>query len=390
MQIRRLTTAAELAPLKDRWNALAGGIPFRRHEWLAAWWRHYGVDGDLYTLLVEDNGAILGIAPFYLQRSAAGGRVLRLLGDGEVCSDYVGLLTDAVRQDEVVATVSEWLTSTAGDRDHGWDALRLDGLDAHDTATVRLVQALRGGNCLIDQRTGPNCWRLELPVDWPAYEATLSKSHRKNVRRLIDRVLKRGRASLHTVVDASQFEQGRQILINLHQRRRQMLGEPGRFSSPAFAAFHAEVMQSLLAARVLRLQWLELDGVPAAAEYNLAEGGVIYGYQSGVAPELLHEEPGRLSAIAVLRAAVEEGSTAFDFLRGDEPYKAHFRAQPRPLAQYRIAPPRASARLRHQAWSAGRRMKEWWRTQREDRETGQRMDTAAAQHQGSVMPTTDY
>src|SRR5207244_453594 len=80
----------------------------------------------------------------------------------------------------------------------------------------------------------------------------------------------------------------------------------------------------------LRLHWLELDGRPVAAEYHIAGEDIVYAYQSGIEPEVLHEEPGHLAAIATLQLAIAQGYRAFDFLRGDEPYKAHWRAQPRP------------------------------------------------------------
>jgi CelD/BcsL family acetyltransferase involved in cellulose biosynthesis len=262
--------------------------------------------------------------------------------------------------------LADWLCDAANDRHNRWDSLQLDGIDSQDAVVERLAEALRARGCLVHRRDGPNCWRLALPQTWAAYEASLSKSHRKQVRKLLDRTIDSGRAILHTVTHASQLEQGRQILIDLHQRRRQALGEPGCFSSPAFAAFHEEAQQRLLACGSLRLHWLELDGRLAAAEYQLCSGGVIYGYQAGMAPELLEEQPGRLAVIATMRRGVEQGCTAFDFLRGDEPYKAHFRAQPRPLVEYRIAPPRAAARLRHRAWSVGMNVKEWVRSARQD------------------------
>jgi CelD/BcsL family acetyltransferase involved in cellulose biosynthesis len=363
--MRRIATTDELESLAECWNALAGGTVFRRHEWLAPWWRHYGDGQELYTLVVQDVAKQpIGIAPFFLQRSRTQGRVLRLLGTGEVCSDYVGVLSRG--EAEVATPLADWLCTAAQSREEGWDALLLEGVDAQDRTIQRLIEELSARGCLVDRREGPNCWRLELPSTWTAYEASLSKTHRKQVRRIIGRTLDAGRAALHTVSNQSELATGRQILIDLHQRRRQSLGQPGCFSSPVYAAFHQEAMERLLAAGLLRLHWLELDGRPAAAEYHLAGDGVIYGYQAGVEPDLLQEEPGRLAIVATLRLALEQGFAAFDFLRGDEPYKAHFRAQPRPLVEYRIAPQRAGARWRHRAWGAKQNVKEWLRAGREN------------------------
>jgi CelD/BcsL family acetyltransferase involved in cellulose biosynthesis len=87
----------------------------------------------------------------------------------------------------------------------------------------------------------------------------------------------------------------------------------------------------MLASGRLRLSWLELDGVPAAAEYHFADQATTYAYQGGVDPDRLADEPGRLSTILFLRAAIEQGHRRVDFLRGDEAYKAHWRAEPRPV-----------------------------------------------------------
>jgi CelD/BcsL family acetyltransferase involved in cellulose biosynthesis len=148
----------------------------------------------------------------------------------------------------------------------------------------------------------------------------------------------------------------------LHQRRRIALGQPGCFASDRFGEFHREVASELLAAGQLRLFWLELDGSPVAAEYQLAGGGVTYAYQAGVDPLRIDEEPGRLITIATLQHAIAEGQQAFDFLRGDEPYKAHWRAEPRQTHSYRVAAGSRAARIRHHAWTAADGMRDWLKT----------------------------
>ena len=107
-----------------------------------------------------------------------------------------------------------------------------------------------------------------------------------------------------------------------------------------FHEFHHEVAGRLLERGQLRVSWMELDGSPAAAEYHVADAKATYAYQGGVDPDRLDEEPGRLSTILCLRAAIEEGHTQIDFLRGDEPYKAHWRATPRATYDYRVIPNR--------------------------------------------------
>ena len=73
-------------------------------------------------------------------------------------------------------------------------------------------------------------------------------------------------------------------------------------------------------------------------------------------PAAMEHRPGKLINAAILRQAIADGYRAFDFLRGDEPYKARFGAKPRPTVRFRVAPsPRAQ--WRHNLWVAGRNAK---------------------------------
>jgi CelD/BcsL family acetyltransferase involved in cellulose biosynthesis len=198
---------------------------------------------------------------------------------------------------------------------------------------------------------------MPLAGNFDDYLAGLSKSHRKQVRQLCRRVLDSGRAVWRTASTSAQFEEAWAVFVDLHQRRRRSLGERGCFYSPRFSLFHYEVARKLLARGELRLHTLELDGRPLAAEYHLAGGGTVYGYQAGVDPTRLDDQPGRLAGIAVVRAAIADGYRAYDLLRGDEPYKAHWRAVPTPMEQWTIVNPRWSSRARY----AARRTYRWLR-----------------------------
>jgi CelD/BcsL family acetyltransferase involved in cellulose biosynthesis len=359
MNVTAVNTTDSLAALAHVWNDLARGVPFRSFDWLSNWWRHYGeTSGDhLYVLAVTDSGGrIVGIAPWYIERSLTWGRVVRFLGSGEVCSDYLSLMSRPEHAPRVVTAIADHLM---GDGRENWDTLDLGPIDVNDTAIAQLISALEERGTRFHRRAGPNCWRLALPETWADYEAALSKSHRKQVRRLAGRVLDSARASLQTVATPGDLEHAWEVLIDLHQRRRQRLGQPGCFASPRFESFHRSVAWRLLEAGLLRLHWLTLDGRPIAAEYHIAGTDTIFAYQSGVDPDRLEDEPGRLVTIAVLQRAIADGFRTFDFCRGDEPYKAHFRAEPRPTVQWRVISPRAAARLRHRVWLAGRGVKQW-------------------------------
>ncbi|HTN75738.1 MAG TPA: GNAT family N-acetyltransferase, partial [Pirellulaceae bacterium] len=236
--------------------------------------------------------------------------------------------------------------------------LHLNGFVADDPAITQLAEKLTELGLTAHERPGMNCWRIALPTEWEAYIESLSKSHRKQVRRVDRRLVDSGEAVLHCVEQPAELDAALAILIDLHQRRRYSLGEPGCFADARFEGFLRTASRRLLALGMLRLYWVELAGKPVAAEFQVAGGGVTYAYQAGVDPDALDEEPGRIINIATLKRAIEEGQQGFDFLRGDEPYKAHWRAEPRVCGDLRIVPRKTAAQLRHGMWLAGDAMKQ--------------------------------
>lgn len=368
MRFAFLTSADELARHAQQWDRLSGEVPFRTWTWLMGWWRHYGPPAGggapqpalFVPCVLDEMEKLVAALPCYCVGCRSHGAVLRLLGSGEVCSDYVGLLCDPHRVEPATEILADWLTRPGR---HGgaprWDALEFDSLDARDAPTRRLVEQLSARGCGVDRRPAPRCWTVPLPARWEEYLTRLSKSHRKQVRRLERDLFKTGRAVLRTVRQVGQIRQAMEQLVDLHQRRRGALGQIGAFTSPRFSAFHGDVVAPLLREGRLQLHSLDLDGRPAAADYHLSGAGMVYVYQGGMAPELASASPGTLMTIATLRRAIEQGYRAFDFLRGDEPYKAHWRAEPHACDNVRVVANGTGARLRHRVWLAGRNLRSW-------------------------------
>ena len=349
-----------LVALAEPWAALDGDIPFRAWQWCHAWWQHYRDPGDeLFVVAVRDSsGNVVGIAPWYRSHSHKHGRVLRFLGCGEVCSDYLTILARSGSEREVSRQIARWLASAGRDE---WDLLELSGVARDDVAVRSLVDELAGHGHLTHELAVQSCWCVPLPESWEAYLSQLSKGRRERIRMLERRQFATGRARMYQVRSQDDLEQGFAILCDLHQRRRQSLNEQGAFASARFTKFHRDVAGRFLEMGRLRLQWVELEGRPAAAEYDLTGGPATYFYQSGIHPGFLRECPGWLSFMAAIQRAIGEGCTQFDMLRGDERYKSHWRAVGREMCEIRVIGRSAAARMRHQIWMAYQKVKTWKR-----------------------------
>jgi CelD/BcsL family acetyltransferase involved in cellulose biosynthesis len=366
---RIITTDDELAALKTGWNQLAGGEPMCSWNWLATWWKYYrplkgGGDRltgrELRLVAVFDgtehhDSQLIGVAPWYLDRTIVKGNVLRPLGSGEVCTDHQSLICSPPDITRVAAAVAEYLTVT----DDEWDRLELPAVDVGDPGIDQLTDELEARECLTTRYAAGNTWIVDLPSSWDDYVESLSHNNRRQVRRVYKRLIESGRSQRHIATCADDFEPVWKVLVDLHQRRRRSLGEPGCFASRAFHDFHHEVALHLLATGQLRMSWIDVDGSPIATEYQFVGSKTNYSYQSGIDPDHMNISPGHLANIFSVRRAIEEGRAHFDFLRGDEPYKSFWLATPRPTFDCVMVPNRRLAKLRGRLTHAATTFKDW-------------------------------
>lgn len=360
MHIACLETLEALEPFWSRWDELAGDCVFRSALWQRTWAEHYcsaenrtaaRKKSSLRVLVVSDDSQrVTAILPCHVTQSLALGRVWRLLGDGEACSDHLGLLCELKQAEGAVQAIARYLTG----RDD-WDCLDFTYFDANDRASCLLSEAFQAHDCFVESSPGPCCWSIELPESWDDFLMMQSKSHRKHIRRLQRSADAAGPIKWHLVENESDFEAAWANLVDLHQRRRQSLGEPGCFASSSWANFHKDIAHKLLTQGMLRLSCLELKESFAAAEYQFATAGNVSAYQGGLDPDRLDEQPGRLSLIQTIQHAIDQGCSRYDLMRGDEPYKAHWRAEPNPTLRLQVTPPRLAARLRFTALQSVRK-----------------------------------
>ncbi len=352
----KLITGSEVpADLLARTTTLAGGGPFGRALWWGSWWRHLRPRrSELFLLTVSQGDELIGLAPWYTQRAFDYGRIVRFLGDGRACSDYATILAAPQRRAEVWREITHWVAAEAGT---SWDAFILDGVSAADEGLQEFCQQIGQQDIVVDQRPVANTWRLTLPENWEAYVELFSKQHRNRLRRTKREMLDSGRAVLHRVTSPADFEHGFEIQCRFHQLRRNSLGDEGCFADPQFETFLREATERFLRQGALRLQWTEVDGEPVAFDSGYVEQEGVFAYQTGFDPAKSDLSPGRLHFQASIMKAIEEGYRFFDFLRGDEPYKAHFRATPIPVLETRLISPRIRPRLGHRCWKFQQRVK---------------------------------
>lgn len=318
--------------LKDEWNDLLQrsryDTIFLTWEWQTTWWAHLGRErGSLYILAGRDGGRLVAIIPLYL--SEDGGQVLQVVGCIEV-SDYLDLIMEAGREEEVYAAFLAWL---AGPDAPAWDSVDLCNQPRLSLSHTRLPELAEAAGYAVEVFQEDVCPIITLPQPaentnaWDAYLDTLDKKERHEIRRKLRRVEREAPDAVVRFIDGKdatpdELRAAVDAFIALHRNSR---SDKHAFMTPEMQAYFRAIAETLAGEGWLQLSFLEVGGQAVASYFcfEYRDDILVYnsGYDPGGVPQL---SPGWVLLARVIEHATLLGRRHFDFLQGNEDYKHRF------------------------------------------------------------------
>ncbi|WP_156727751.1 GNAT family N-acetyltransferase [Streptomyces apocyni] len=327
------TDATEFGDLGEQWNRLhrrsRSATPFQSHAWLHSWWLSYGSRGRLRVVLVRDGERLVAAAP--LMRGP--GPLARLVPLGGPLSDFHDVLIDDTSDDTSPDPGPDLAEQAADALVEGFRELAraavIDFREARPGSAVERVHARWRGP---RHRLGDSLC-LELPAV-PMDEL---------VRRLPTPRAQRARAKMRKldalgieprVVPAPEVGTSVHRLLELHQLQWQGRKVTAEHLTPRFAEHLTRSVSLMVQAGDAVVTEFRLDDAVVAADLTLRSprlaGGYLYGADPGlrerkadVATLLLRSCADQLCAEPFGGGYTEPG--VLSLLRGNEPYKRHWR-----------------------------------------------------------------
>ncbi|MBV9759267.1 MAG: GNAT family N-acetyltransferase [Acidobacteriaceae bacterium] len=312
MRLEVLDSFSALEQFCTEWSSFAetieGLTPFQTPEWLLTWWLYFG-SGQLHVLTVRSGEAIAAVIPLF-RHEWNGRRQLTLIGSG--ISDY---LEPAIAPDysaAVINLVGEHLYDNSG-----WDIC-----DWQDLAAG--TPLARFGRVTVDTP----CSEVKLCGTFDHYWMERSKDLRRNLRRYGDRADAMGPTEFRvsSIADETLLQQ----LVRLHSDRWGKRNLPGMITANNSGEFLREVTRRFEKLHSLRFFSLRFRDEVAAVSVGFLYRGTLHSYLSAFDPRFEILGFGRKLLHDSLRYGFEQGYRAWNFCRGDEPYKFSFGAEPIP------------------------------------------------------------
>lgn len=315
---------SEICRDPDRFGALAAewtalyrrsgpATPFQSHAWLHSWWLSYGTPGRLRVVLVRRGGALVAAAPLMLTHRPF--PVLVHLGG--TISDFSDVLLDDDRADSAAPALAKALAAAA----------RTAVIDLREVrpgaAAERVYECWDGPR---DRLADSPC--LELPaVPMDELLDRLPSSRAQRARAKIRKIDSLGIEE--RVVPGDEIPTAVERLLHLHRLQWQGRAVTPEHLSARFAAHLTRSVRSMVECGDAMITEFRLAGEVVAADLTLMSprlaGGYLYGADPmlrdrkvDVATMLLRESARRISA---------DGRSTLSMLRGNEPYKHHWRPE---------------------------------------------------------------
>jgi len=356
MKIQIIDNLEQLLSSESQWNSVAGDRCFFTWQWCASWYKELATEeDDLHIILgVDKDGRWLGIAPLMVS-----GRKLRFLGSGTACSDYANLIVDQSNYNLFAELVVKYLvTEFANDGTlSSVDVFEIEGCGGGDRNLDYFCDLLQLNDFAKHESETEGTWKVLLPASFEQLNATFSKSMRRKTKAARKRLAEPDVEILFA--NEENFSDLWGTFVRLHQKRRNAIGQLGCFADENFQRFLQSATTGLMSLDRSDLLVINKSDAPVAAVLLIYCGETCMMYQSGIDPKMSSLEPGYQSVLASIEHAIENDFKYFDFLRGDEPYKARWSTTREPIVRRKFIPPNMSAQLKHGTWVIGRSIKNY-------------------------------
>ncbi len=308
----------------EQWDDLAQrcGSPFLSTAWLLPWTIAYAGRKARWLVLRDGSGGVCGTGCFL--RTAGGG--YSAAANVET-SHWDVAAADSATRDEMWTQVA----ARAGQR------LQLTPLP-NGASLESLRRVLPGAGFRVLERRDAANPRLELPATWNELLASVSHNLRSQYRRRRGALARMGMVRLRVTTGGPELERDLQAFLRLEAS-----GWKGRLGTavlmdPAGETLYRGFAERAAASGWLRLALLEVDGRLVAGDLGCTFAGGTFMLKTAYDERLADASPGLVLRGEALRAAIEDGSSFYDFTGSAEPYKLRWGGAVQPyvdIAAYR-------------------------------------------------------
>lgn len=322
MKITLINHIDDFRDLKNSWNNLLiqSGMNHIQltHEYQFTWFKHYGTEGRLFIILIEDNGELIGIAPFIILRAGKFYKNLikfdRLSFIGTNFSD-TGDIIISRNHKEVLASIFEYVFSKTDQ----WDEISLKQISSGSPNYSFFSNEVNFPNHKVNLREIIGVPYLRIMGDFESYFDQRPKLFKKQIRRYTRKLDQLGNLKFEVTGDINPSLLSE--IVELNRNRNELTDRRSIFLSEQKYAFIKDVISALIPKNRIKLFYLKLDDTLLCYDLTFDYANTIYDWNTSFNLEFEKFSPGRLLNKLIIEYCFKNSYSKYDLMAGDEDYK---------------------------------------------------------------------
>jgi CelD/BcsL family acetyltransferase involved in cellulose biosynthesis len=307
-------------PYLGAWDELAvdSAKPYCAPAWMRSWWLHASPVGSVLRLmLIFDGGELVGVLPFFADRSTGVLDRYRVLGAG--CSSRVDLLA---RRGMETRVLSAW-ASTLKNADPEPDVVMFEGIPSDSPWPALLAEEWPGRSASLIRRFDQPAPSVRLQDrTYDEWFSSKSRNFRQSMRRSL-RSFQREGGSFRLVSNPDELERSLRAFSDLHHRRWNWRGGSGVLNE-RIERMLAAVGEQLVGGGRLRLWTMEVRGQVVSSHLFLSAGMETAYWLGGFDDDWARLHPSALTILTAIEHAFSAGDRRLDLGTGAQEYKLRF------------------------------------------------------------------
>jgi CelD/BcsL family acetyltransferase involved in cellulose biosynthesis len=327
--------------LQEEWNNLVFEDPsstiFQTWEWNFNIWKYEGGRSRRLSIILirDDNGQIVGIAPFYSYKRIVLGfkmRIIEFIGSG--LSDYRSFIAKTHDNIRIYTEILNWLNKNS----EQWDIVDLHYISEESPIVKNYDTLFRDFKFRASIQQHNICPYISLSSNRDFYENLYNRSLVKYLKRKTRKFDRDLNHRILTISNLSELGGSLDDLFDLHKKRRNHQLQLGQFRSKDRKQLFRDLSYDLFKRGWLKVVFLLVDDQRVACLYNFEFKNRAYFYQSGLDPnsKFARYSLGYIILTFTIKEALKAGIKEYDFLSGNEDYKKEWARMYRSLYRIRI------------------------------------------------------
>ena len=303
--------------LETRWDELLLSAPdhtvFQSYAYQRLWWRHFGGDGELFIVLIVQNGAVQGIAPLQIRTTSYFGRYYRELS-------FIGSRWEVDRPTFLFPTggsaLIRVLAGFLAQRRARWDTCKLHEQVTGSEGLQCLEDAFRTLGYVVGRSRDSNCPYLELRGSWKDFLAAKSQTFRKNLKAAGRKLREVGDLQYRVYDTPADVREQLETYRDIEARSWKAGEGVGVSRNSDYFAFYRELATVFGRKRAFNVRMLTVKGKAIAGTFGLAYDGVYYSLQIAHDREFSRCSPGTYLEALEMEECFRHGYREYEFLGG--------------------------------------------------------------------------